>query len=75
LGLRSLIWVIEKLVPDGLWERIAPLLSPPKPRHITIRVAGRSTTARRWPGSCSCSGPGPHGTSYRPHWSAAGLRA
>ena len=22
--------VIEELVPDGLWERIAPLLPPPK---------------------------------------------
>src|SRR3954454_11397118 len=26
-------WVIEDLVPDGLWERIAPLLPPPKPRR------------------------------------------
>ena len=26
-------WVIEKLVPDGLWDRIAPLLPPPKPRR------------------------------------------
>jgi transposase len=25
--------VIEELVPDGLWERIAPLLPPPKPRR------------------------------------------
>lgn len=25
--------VIEYLVPDGLWERIAPLLPPPKPRR------------------------------------------
>lgn len=25
--------VIEDLVPDGLWERIAPLLPPPKPRR------------------------------------------
>jgi transposase len=31
--LRSLMWVIEELVPDGLWERIAPLLPPPKPRR------------------------------------------
>src|SRR5688500_18110604 len=29
----SLIWVIEELVPDGLWERVAPLLPPPKPRR------------------------------------------
>ena len=27
------MWVIEELVPDGLWERIAPLLPPPKPRR------------------------------------------
>jgi transposase len=25
--------VIEELVPDGLWEGIAPLLPPPKPRR------------------------------------------
>jgi transposase len=25
--------VTEELVPDGLWERIAPLLPPPKPRR------------------------------------------
>jgi transposase len=31
--LRSLVWVIEDLVPDGLWERIAPLLPPHKPRR------------------------------------------
>ena len=31
--------MIEELVPDGLWERIAPLLPPPKPcRH---RYPGR----------------------------------
>ncbi len=29
----TLGWVIEGLVPDGLWERIAPLLPPPKPRR------------------------------------------
>ena len=27
------MWVIEELVPDGLWEGIAPLLPPPKPRR------------------------------------------
>jgi transposase len=27
------MWVVEELVPDGLWERIAPLLPPPKPRR------------------------------------------
>ena len=27
--LSSLWWVIEDLVPDGLWERIAPLLPAP----------------------------------------------
>jgi transposase len=31
--LPRLWWVIEELVPDGLWERIAPLLPPPKPRR------------------------------------------
>jgi transposase len=33
LVLLRLWWVIEELVPDGLWERIAPLLPPPKPRR------------------------------------------
>ena len=33
------MWVIEQLVPDGLWERIAPLLPPPKPRRY--RYPGR----------------------------------
>src|SRR5947209_1039926 len=33
LVLSSLVWVIEELVPDGLWERVAPLLPPPKPRR------------------------------------------
>jgi transposase len=33
------MWVIEDLVPDGLWERIAPLLPPPKPRRY--RYPGR----------------------------------
>ena len=31
--------VIEQLVPDGLWERVAPLLPPPKPRRS--RYPGR----------------------------------
>jgi transposase len=26
-------WVIEELVPDGLWDRVAPLLPAPKPRR------------------------------------------
>jgi transposase len=25
--------VIEELVPDGLWERVEPLLPPPRPRR------------------------------------------
>src|SRR4051812_13500580 len=33
------MWVIEDLVPDGLWDRIAPLLPPPKPRRY--RYPGR----------------------------------
>jgi hypothetical protein len=33
------VWVIEELVPDGLWERIAPLPQPPKPRRY--RYPGR----------------------------------
>src|SRR3954453_16679425 len=37
--LSNLVWVIEELVPDGLWERIAPLLPPPKPRRS--RYPGR----------------------------------
>ena len=35
----TLGWVIEELVPDGLWEQIAPLLPPPKPRRY--RYPGR----------------------------------
>jgi hypothetical protein len=31
--LSTLVWVIEELVPDGLWERIEPLLPPPRPRR------------------------------------------
>jgi transposase len=31
--------VIEELVPDGLWERVAPLLPSPKPRRY--RYPGR----------------------------------
>jgi transposase len=26
-------WVIEELVPDGLWKRVEPLLPAPKPRR------------------------------------------
>jgi transposase len=37
--LLRLWWVIEELVPDGLWERVAPLLPPPKPRRY--RYPGR----------------------------------
>jgi transposase len=37
--LPSLGWVIEELVPDGLWEPVAPLLPPPKPRRY--RYPGR----------------------------------
>jgi hypothetical protein len=33
LVLRTLEWVIEELVPDGLWERVAALLPPSKPRR------------------------------------------
>ncbi len=33
MGLLRLWWVIEELVPDGLWERVAPLLPPAKPRR------------------------------------------
>jgi transposase len=29
----SLSWVIEELVPDGLWERVEPLVPPPRPRR------------------------------------------
>jgi len=37
--------VIEDLVPEGLWERIAPLLPPPKPRRY--RHPGRRPIADR----------------------------
>ena len=30
----SLGWVIDELVPDRLWEQVAPLLPPPKPRRF-----------------------------------------
>jgi transposase len=43
--LLTLWWVIEQLVPDGLWERIAPLLSPPEPRRY--RYPGRRPTDDR----------------------------
>src|SRR3954447_24620166 len=33
LVLRGLAWVIEEFVPDGLWQRGAPLLPPPKPHR------------------------------------------
>ncbi|SFT80742.1 Putative transposase of IS4/5 family [Geodermatophilus amargosae] len=26
-------WVTEELLPDGMWERVAPLLPAPKPRR------------------------------------------
>jgi transposase len=31
--LSSLVGVIAELVPDGLWERVEPLLPPPRPRR------------------------------------------
>src|SRR4051794_3987938 len=37
--LLRLLWVIEELVPHQLWERVAPLLRPPKPRRY--RYPGR----------------------------------
>jgi transposase len=43
--------VIEELVPDGLWERIAPLLAPLKPRPHRYPAVGRSMTGPRWPES------------------------
>ena len=39
MDLPRLWWVIEELVPDGLWERIGPLLPAPKPRRY--RYPGR----------------------------------
>src|SRR5512135_963382 len=38
-------WVIEELVPDGLWERVAPLLPPPKLRRH--RYPGRRPSEDR----------------------------
>ncbi len=35
----------KELVPDGLWERVAPLLPPPKPRRY--RYPGRRPTDDR----------------------------
>ena len=29
----TLVWVIEELVPAGVWERVEPLLPPAKPRR------------------------------------------
>ena len=43
VGLLRLWWVIEELVPDGWWERVASLLSSPKPRchrHLGRRPSG-----------------------------------
>ena len=33
LGVLRLWWVIEELLPDGVWERVAPLLPAPKLRR------------------------------------------
>jgi transposase len=43
--LLRLWWVIEELVPDGLWERIAALLPPPRPRRH--RYPGRRPVGDR----------------------------
>jgi hypothetical protein len=50
--------VLEELVPDGLWEQVAPLLPPPEPRRHRHPVGGRSTIGPRRPGSWSCSKTG-----------------
>jgi len=42
--LLRLWWVIEELVPDGLWERVEPLL-PPRPRRH--RYPGRRPVGGR----------------------------
>lgn len=41
----SLIWVIQELVPDGLWERVEPLLPAVKPPRR--RYPGRRPIADR----------------------------
>src|SRR5688500_116086 len=41
----SLVGVIEELVPDELWERVEPLLPPPRPRRH--RYPGRRPVGDR----------------------------
>jgi transposase len=69
--LLRLWWVIEELVPDGLWERIAPLLPPPKPRRY--RYPGRRPIDDRaaLAGIVFVLTTGITGTSCPPAWSAA----
>jgi hypothetical protein len=47
---------VEKLVPDGLWAEIAPLLPAPPP-HQEVAVGG-CPTATWSPGSSMYCGPG-----------------
>ena len=63
--------MIEELVPDGLWERVAPLLPPPKPRRH--RYPGRRPIDDRaaLAGIVFVLKTASPGTSCPPHWSAA----
>src|SRR4051794_12029484 len=45
--LRSQMWVIEELVPDGLWERMTPLLPPPEPRRHRYPAPSTAPTCAR----------------------------
>jgi transposase len=62
---------MEELVPDGLWERVAPLLPPPKPRRY--RYPGRRPIDDRaaLAGIVFVLKTGINGTSCPPAWSAA----
>lgn len=60
--LRSLMWVTEDLVPDGLREPIAPLLPPPEPRREldleVCAVDGRTGVRRDVRGASRLDGLG-----------------
>jgi hypothetical protein len=71
-GPEPLAWVIEEVVPDGSWERVAPLLPPPKRRRThcpgrrpTMTVPRPATpSAPPTPPPCSARRSDP----YAPVW-------
>ena len=55
--------MVKPLVSDALWQRIAPLLPPPKTRRFRwANLPVRSdTSARKRPGDNSMAGKGEYG--------------